>query len=322
MRFSAAALMLLLFVAGCGSSNSSGGKPTSSPPALNHVHSIVVMPNNPNTLYMGTHYHLYKSSNGGKNWQPLTKQMMLSMTMDLAHPSTLYAVSLQNGLLKSSDGGAHWSSLKGQVPMGKATGVTVSPTGSDVLAYGSGVYRSTDGGKTWTHALGKQSIDSAAFGATTAYAASNSNGLYVSHDGGATWQNAAAVGNQPVLQVVAAQSTAYAVTPVTIMRSTNNGQTWRKLSRTPFGVEFVGVAPRRPNEVIAEVGGKGFYASYNGGATWTRANKGIHDTDFNASLVRITPSSPRIMYTGAWGLHFYASHDGGHTWKEMATLAR
>jgi photosystem II stability/assembly factor-like uncharacterized protein len=325
-------VLLVLALAGCGSSNpsasgssnsgaaASGSAANTAPNAQNHVHSIVIMPHNPNMLYLGAHYRLYKSSDGGKSWHSLTSQMMLSMSMDLAHPSTLYAVSLQKGLVKSTDGGRHWVLAMHGIPKGQVTGVSINPPGRVVLAYGNGLYQSTNGGVTWASSLHGDSITSAAFGSgNTAYASSGA-GLFVSRDSGRHWKSVHAIGNQPIVQVVASGPVAYAVTAFSVLRTNNGGRTWVTLHKAPIGVEFVGLAPSDPNELLAEVSGKGFYATYDEGATWQRANAGIHDTNFSASTVRVAPSTPTVAYTGAWGLDVYATHDAGRHWVKVATL--
>ena len=204
MRRSLIVILVAAFaVAGCGGGSSASSAPTSTPAALavNHAHSIVVMPNNADDILMGAHYYLYKSTNGGKTWRPLVKQMVLSMALDPTHPSTIYAVSLQKGLEKSVDGGAHWNPLNVGIAKGHLTGVSFVPTSHVVLAYGVGIYRSTTGGAHWSNVLAKQSIYTVAVGADgTTYAAS-SNGLYVSHDAGLHWKAVAQIGNQPVVQV-------------------------------------------------------------------------------------------------------------------------
>lgn len=322
MRFS---LVLILVaacaVAGCGSSSSASSAPTSTLAtlAVDHAHSIVVLPGNANDVLMGSHYRLYKSTNGGKSWHPLVKQMVLSMVLDPAHPSTIYAVSLQKGLEKSLDGGTHWTPLGVGISKGHLTGVAFVPTSHVVLAYGVGIYRSTTGGSHWTNVLAKQSIYNIAVGADgTAYAAS-SNGLYVSHDAGLHWKLASSIGNQPVVQAAAAGTVAYAIAAVALMKSTNDGRTWKPLSQAP-AVEFLGVSPTHPNEVFGEIGAQGFVMSRDGGATWRKADQGITDRNFNASVVRVSPSSPNVVYTAAWGLHFYASQDGGQHWTRTSTL--
>ena len=316
-------LLLTAALAGCGSpSSGSSSNPTPSSSisaAQNHVHSIVILPNNPNELYLGAHYKLYKSNDGGRKWHPLTRQMMLSMAMDPAHPSTLYAVSLQRGLVKTTDGGVHWASTEAGIPHGKVTGVAFDPADKAVLAYGLGIYRSVDGGAHWSHVLTSGQIRSVAAGADGTACAATDNGLYVSHDGGVHWKLVASVGNQPVIQVAASEGVAYAVAAVALFKSSNGGRSWKPLPKAATGIEFIGVSPSDPREIIAEVANQGFVASHDGGATWHAAN-GIHDTNFNASTVRVAPSSPNVAYTGSWGIHFYASHDGGRHWSKTSTL--
>jgi photosystem II stability/assembly factor-like uncharacterized protein len=308
-------------VAGCGASSSASGAPTSTPAALavNHAHSILVLPNNADDVLMGAHYHLYKSTNGGKTWRPLVKQMVLSMALDPTRPSTIYAVSLQKGLEKSVDGGVHWKPLSVGIAKGHLTGVSFVPTSHVVLAYGVGIYRSATGGVHWSNVLPKQSIYTIAVGADSTTYAASSNGLFVSHDAGLHWKAVAQIGNQPVVQAAASGKVAYAIAAVALMKSTDDGRTWKPLSSAP-SIEFLGVSPTNPNEVFGEVGAQGFVMSRDGGIHWRKANLGITDRNFNASVIRVSPSTPNVVYTAAWGLHFYASQDGGQHWKRTSTL--
>jgi hypothetical protein len=246
--------------------------------------------------------------------------MVLSMVLDPAHLSTIYAVSLQKGLEKSTDGGVHWVQLAVGISKGHLTGVAFAPTSHVLFAYGVGIYRSTTGGTHWSNVLAKQSIYNIAVGADgTAYAAA-SNGLYVSHDVGLHWKIVSSIGNQPVVQAAATGKVAYAIAAVALMKSTDDGHTWKPLTTAPAGIEFLGVSPTNPNEVFGEIGAQGFVTSRDGGITWRKADQGITDRNFNASVVRVSPSSPNVVYTAAWGLHFYASTDGGRHWTRTATL--
>jgi photosystem II stability/assembly factor-like uncharacterized protein len=323
MRFSLVVILGAAFaITGCGGGSNASSAPTSTPAALavNHAHSIVVMPGNPDEVLMGAHYRLYKSINGGKSWHPLVKQMVLSMVLDPAHPSTIYAVSLQKGLEKSVDGGAHWTPLGVGISKGHLTGVAFAPASHALFAYGVGIYRSTTGGVQWSNVLAKQSIYNIAAGAGGTVYAASSNGLYVSHDAGLHWTVVSSIGNQPVVQAAAAGKVAYAIAAVALMKSTDGGHTWKPLSKAPAGIEFLGVSPTNPDEVFGEIGAQGFVISRDGGITWRKADQGITDRNFNASVVRVSPSSPNVVYTAAWGLHFYASTDGGQHWTRTATL--
>jgi photosystem II stability/assembly factor-like uncharacterized protein len=310
-----------LVLAGCGGGGRASASST-TPGGVNHVHSILILPSNPNVVYIGSHYRLYKSTDGGRRWQPLLAQMFTSLAVDPAHPTMLYGVSLQGGFQKSVDGGKHWTAPRSRPAKGLVTGVVYDASTRTILAYGTGIYRSIDGGSHWSSTLKNQSFGSMAAGSgRTVYAASDA-GLFVSGDDGVHWKSAAAIGSQPVLQVAASGHVAYAVGPISVFKTSNDGRSWSTLSRAPIGLEFIGVAPSDPKEVIGEVATKGFYVTRDGGATWQSANSGIHDKSFNASTIRVAPSAPKIAYTGAWGLHFYATHDGGRHWVETASLKR
>src|SRR5579872_4050164 len=86
-----AAPLLALALAGCGSISTASAQPSAGTnTALNHVHSIAIMPGNPSNLFLGAHFRLYHSVDGGVHWKPLFSQMMLSMVYDPLHPSTFW----------------------------------------------------------------------------------------------------------------------------------------------------------------------------------------------------------------------------------------
>jgi photosystem II stability/assembly factor-like uncharacterized protein len=320
-------LILALAVAASAAYWGIGGALASSttPGGPNHIHSIAILPGNPNVLYIGSHYRLYKSTDGGKTWKPLLAQMFLSLAIDASHPNTMYGVSLTGGFQKSTDGGTHWTAPHSRPALGSVTGVLYDASTRTILAYGAGIYRSTDGGSHWSSTLKAQSFTSMAAGSGKALYAASDAGLYVSSDDGAHWKTVLVIGSQPVIQVAAAGSVAYVVAPIALFKTTNDGKSWTTVATAPLGLEFIGVAPSDPNEVIGEIstqhGGR-FYVTRDGGRSWRSANSGIHDTDFNASTIRVAPSSPNVAYTGAWGLHMYATHDGGRHWVETASLKK
>ena len=129
---------------------------------------------------------LYKTTDGGKNWQLVLKGPNLStgcssLAMDPTHPDTLFAglwdFRRQGWTFRSGGNGPHAVS-------------------------GSGLFRSSDGGRSWTEltAAANKGLPAKPYGRIAlAYAPSDARTLYafveatdstlvISHDGGATWE--------------------------------------------------------------------------------------------------------------------------------------
>src|SRR6266545_4109601 len=161
-----------------------------------HIVKILVDPNETSTVYVCVPGKLwsdsddrgvYKTTDGGKTWTKVLRGANAStgcsmMTMDPAHPRTLYAgmwdfrrrgwtfrsggesdtARSGSGLFKSTDGGATWTELTSTgasglppKPWGRVA-VSVAPSKPDIVyAFIEAVpplnalYRSENGGKTW-----------------------------------------------------------------------------------------------------------------------------------------------------------------------------
>jgi hypothetical protein len=92
------------------------GHPLSNPHT--HLHTVV-LGDRPGTLYLGTHYGLFISTDGGRTWpQPrgvLNQDMVTTIAVSPSHPDAIVAlvlptsgVSAPSGVAFSSDGGATW----------------------------------------------------------------------------------------------------------------------------------------------------------------------------------------------------------------------
>jgi photosystem II stability/assembly factor-like uncharacterized protein len=119
---------------------------------------------------------VYRSSDGGKNWERVlyvnNQAGAVDLAMDPTNPRILYATTWRvirtpyslesggegSGIWKSSDGGDSWVSLSENEGLPEASlgiaGITVSPSNPDNLyaiveAAEGGVFRSADAGKTW-----------------------------------------------------------------------------------------------------------------------------------------------------------------------------
>ncbi len=185
----------------------------------------MVHPNDPNTVYIGgAQGGVWKTTDGGETWQPLTDQQSTlavgSMAFAPNDPNTIYVGTGEphnsadsyygDGLLKTVDGGATWTALGQSTFTGMGiSNVVVWPDDPNriyVAASGSvaglkptsvlpGIFRSTDGGGTWqavAQVYGETTYPSSPSSLVIStdnklYATFDYEGLYVSSDGGETW---------------------------------------------------------------------------------------------------------------------------------------
>jgi photosystem II stability/assembly factor-like uncharacterized protein len=105
---------------------------------------------------------LFKSTDGGDTWQPLTRGLptegvgRIGMSISASRPARVYAIvdAKEGGLYRSDDGGAAFTKVSGDPRIwgrgwyfGK---VTADPKNADlVYVSNTGVYRSRDGGRTF-----------------------------------------------------------------------------------------------------------------------------------------------------------------------------
>jgi len=119
-----------------------------------------------NNAYSGSNSGLFKSTDGGNTWQPLTAGLpaaadglsRIGIGIAPSDPRRIYAwvtAARRGGIYRSDDAGASWTCVNTET---RVTGrgddfsnVRVDPKNKDVLyVANTSVYRSTDGGQTFT----------------------------------------------------------------------------------------------------------------------------------------------------------------------------
>jgi photosystem II stability/assembly factor-like uncharacterized protein len=134
---------------------------------------LALDPSNPGTLYIGTQYSLWRSTDGGDSWQDFPVPTNLDTTN--FGPSNIYAIAvarsngslmvvknLQYGartldtLCRSTDGGSSWVQASAGLPNAFVTSVEIDPR-SPNIAYaaiggqsGDHVYQTVNGGASWS----------------------------------------------------------------------------------------------------------------------------------------------------------------------------
>jgi len=275
---------------------------------------------------------LWRTTNGGEDWEPITDGQITSSSVGAV------AVSITNPQLIFIGMGE--SCIRGNIQPG------------------DGVYRSRDGGKTWEHVGFRESdaiakvrihptnpdiIFVASFGKYGAD--SEERGLYKSTDGGDTWRRVlyrdAKTGavdiaidpNNPDIMYAALwqafrkEYTMSSGGPGSgLFKSTDGGETWTEVTRNrglPSGVVGrigVAVSPVDGNRVYAiiENADGGLFRSDDAGATWTLVNddRSIRQRAFYYTHVAADTKDIDRVYVLNVGT--YVSDDGGRTLSRFA----
>jgi len=161
------------------------------------VTAIVVDPTNAEVLYVGTgNSGVYKSSDGGKNWQPASAGLdnveVAALVLDPQNPATLYVALAGAGVYKTTDGGQNWKSINGVLPFSTGSKLLIDPQNPQNLYYSEweGLFASKDGGETWKRVYQDVIIDLALDPNTSDLYVTReeAGGAYRSGDGGQTWE--------------------------------------------------------------------------------------------------------------------------------------
>ncbi|HWZ50508.1 MAG TPA: hypothetical protein VNW54_03505 [Granulicella sp.] len=306
--------------------------------------------------YQGTHGGLFKSTDGGDTWHPLTKGLpsdLVQIQVDIAAsaPSRLFAsVSTTHedgyasgtglGIYRSDDAGETWSKATddprpamkiggGDLPIPK-----VDPKNPDVV-YSTSIVtlRSTDGGRTWTSLRGAPGGDDYQ---NLWINPDNPNilllvsdqGALVSVNRGATWSSWY---NQPTAQLyhVATTNTfPYKVCAgqqesgsVCISSRGNDGSiTFRDWH--PAGViEYGYTAPDPLHPEIVFGAGRTEVSRYNSitGQVQNVTPIPVHDPQYRADRtepIAFSPVDPHLLFYAANVL--FETRDSGKTWQKIS----
>lgn len=294
-------------------------------------------------LVVGDNQRLFRTLDGGSTWTLLagglpTPASLFGVAFD-PHTAGRLWVSGNDGLFRSLDNGSTWSA---QATAGLGTRVLTQlaadplvpdrllAIGADPVSNESGIFRSVDGGSTWTAAAmpGALFVNGAgrspvAFTATAGeiLALANNAEVYRSVDGGA---NFASLGVLPLANPRSARdivahpsvaSTWFVTTETGVARTTNGGATYSAIGSGirpsgglyANGVQALYVDPTTPTTLYAGADYTGFYASSDGGTSWSRRNTGLSEAAVRA--VAVHPTQPLWVYAG-YGDAFNTPSDG------------
>lgn len=274
---------------------------TSVGPGGGDIHALAIDPQTQSTLYAGTLFGMFKSTDSGSSWTAintgLTEQNVQKIALGSQNPNILLASTVgftsSNHLFKSTDKGASWSALD-YGSNSYISALEIDPQNSYIIYVATstnGPYKSEDGGDTWT-SLSGNGLTETSIGCLTVDAQAP-NILYAGSNNG-------------------------------IFKSTNHGDTWSQLNIgfTSLTACPLAIDPQNSSKIYAAVGRYGIIASADQGDHWGSPHCFGQFCNAYANSIVIDYETPARIYVGTDDHHFgiYKSSDGNLSWSPVFDL--
>jgi photosystem II stability/assembly factor-like uncharacterized protein len=130
-------------------------EPKGLPNDLMKVYSLIVLPENKNTLLAGTELGVMISKDGGGNWNSFDDTRLITAMTVMPNGKDIIAYSMTNrvsGVMISQDSGQSWTSIG--LDLGEDAGSSISVNQKDekqiaVSTFSTSLYETKDGGQEW-----------------------------------------------------------------------------------------------------------------------------------------------------------------------------
>jgi hypothetical protein len=235
-------------------------------------HSLLVAPDDPAHILLGTHAGLYESTNGGRDWKQVALVGQDAMNLARSERQTVWTAG-HNVLAKSTDGGETWSDVRPDgLPSLDIHGFAVDPRDQTLWAAvaGQGLYRSTDAGTSFepvSRQVGGNVMALAVTPQGRVLAGDMQQGLLASENDGEDWRVAARAGvmglainpDDPLVVIAAGPG---------ILRSSDGGASWQQALQLAEGAGPVAWSTTDPDVGYAVGFDRTLYRTQDRGRSW------------------------------------------------------
>jgi photosystem II stability/assembly factor-like uncharacterized protein len=309
------------------------------------VDHIALNPQNPKLMFVSAWSaqsqqmgDVFRSTDGGKNWQTLPAmhgKSIRAMAMSVSNPNILVAGAL-DGVFRSKDGGDSWERMSpaNHADIKNIESVAIDPKDPNVVYAGTWhlAWKTADGGANWQHINKGMVDDSDVFSIIVDHSnpanvfASACSGIYKSVTAGEQFSKIQGIPfsarrTRVLHQDPSNPNIIYAGTTEGLWKTMDLGKTWKRVSNPEIVVNDVLVDPRNSSRVLLATDRSGILASNDGASTWTASNHGY--THRYVSAIVADQKESNTIYVAVvndreFGGVFY-SHDGGQHWSQKSS---
>lgn len=318
------------------------GRPLSYPQT--HLHTVM-LGSRPGMVYLGTHYGLFTSTDGGRSWPQsqgdLNTSMITAIAVSPSNPDLMAVLAVPTsglgkplGIYVSSNAGKSWSF---SAPAGLSATAYPYTIQSSVGASGhfyaffsyAGWFETQDLGQHW-HPITSNTLANIQTPSLLSDPTDPAHlwmggdlGLFETRDDGQNWQQIKDVSGN-VFSLTATASTGN--TPRTIFAATDQGlYRWQDTQNNQRQITHVTGLPASspPTRVVISADGSLLYAlsgsqlwfSADQGATWTQR---WHFTRGDLVALVLNPTNPRELLAGFYSPALVLiSTDAGSSWQTL-----
>jgi len=259
------------------------------------VRALAQAPSDPNMLFAGTLKGVYRSTDGGAQWELISPEgsneihEIESIAIDPQNPAIVYAGTWHLPW-KTTDGGKTWHNIKqGIIDDSDVFSILVDPDEPKIVFASacSGIYKSVNGGEAFSKVQGIP---------------------------------ATARRTRVLMQDPIHRSTVYAGTTEGLYRTTDGGHSWQPLTGSGTIVNDVLIDPSNPDRVLLATDRSGVLASQDRARSFLPSNQGFSQRQVHA--LAVDPNNSQRMVAGVVNDKFYGgvffSFDGGHSWQQRS----
>lgn len=250
-------------------------------------------------------------------------------------PDTLYLALGEDGLYRSTNGGDQWEGLISSRAGAVRRVAAHPKTAETIFAVvDQRIIRTTDGGKDWTivyieNRPGVSVLDLQidAFEPKRVYALFSNGSIHRSTDGGTSWsQFYSAERGERIVEMLFHPKDTRVLTLVTqnigLLRTEDLGKTWTPIlqqiesfkgARTGYAIE---TDPKQPQSLFY-MSRFGLLKSGDGGKTWSEIKLLTDPAKTSVTTFTVDPRNPQALYYTT-PTTLYLSIDGGKTWSTKA----